>query len=88
MPIDYTAIMLDIQNKPKDFYTSHPFPSGESPSSQFEKAVEDISKQVFASYDQTNGLSKNYHVVEYLGAVRSQTLLSTSERAIKKLVSR
>lgn len=67
MPIDYTAIMLDIQNRLKDFYNFHPFPSGNSQSSQFEKAVEKISKQVFASYDQTNGLSENYHAVEYLG---------------------
>ncbi|MEG0835631.1 MAG: hypothetical protein RR413_09330 [Christensenellaceae bacterium] len=67
MPIDYNTIMLDIRDKLSDFYSNHTFPSGNNKSSQFEKAVEKVSRQVFKTYDNANGLPEGYHVVEYLG---------------------
>ncbi len=67
MPINYAAIMLEIQRKLIDFYAYHDFPNGNNKSTQFENAVVEISKEEFAIYDRDNGLPENYHAVEYLG---------------------
>lgn len=67
MPVDYSAIMREIQRSLIGFYAHHAFPSGNNKSTQFENAVVEISKEVFATYDRDNGLPQNYHTVEYLG---------------------
>ena len=67
MPTDYAAIMLEIQKKLIDFYTNNSFPDGNNKSTQFEIAVFEASKEVFATYDRNNGLPQDYHTVEYLG---------------------
>lgn len=67
MPIDYSEIMLEIQRSLIDFYARHAFPSGNNKSTQFENAVVEISREVFATYDRDHGLPQDYHTVEYLG---------------------
>lgn len=67
MPVDYAAIMLEIQRNLIDFYACHDFPNGDNRSTQFENAVVETSREVFAIYDRDNGFPENYHVVEYLG---------------------
>ena len=83
MPTDYAAIMLEIQKKLIDFYTNNSFPDGNNKSTQFEIAVFEASKEVFATYDRNNGLPQDYHTVEYLGGN-----IFPSERLARKLAWR
>lgn len=67
MPINYAEIMHELQGKLIDFYACHNFPSGNSKSTQFENAVIEVSKEIFAIYDRDHGFPQSYHTVEYLG---------------------
>ena len=67
MPIDYNNILETIKMELISYFTHFPRPSGNGKSTQFENAVEEIAKRVFAEFDRTHGLPENYHVVEYLG---------------------